>query len=339
MARKTIFHSLLGELEQRIGRLPAGTILPAEQTLADEYGVSKPTLRRALAELAEHGLIAKENGIGSVVIGARSAMRRELIFLCNNLNFYSTTLSTFAARVRQENYFLSIVPLDGDAFTQEQIIRTAIEQSPYGIAVSADQTHNDLPIYRELASGPIPTVFLCRLPGGVESGSLAIIDNRREFCRIVQHLYREGCRRFAFFTDIPPSVEVVQERFAGFLDGMRRCRLKPQETLLCLHPEQQQEFLLRFTGPGAPDAVCCHNDRSALELMKLLRIKGIDYSNIRFTGYDNLSLLRFLPQKLLTAELPLAELGKAAAEILLRQIENRSFKPVCKRLPARIKES
>ena len=112
MARKTIFHSLLGELEQRIGRLPAGTILPAEQTLADEYGVSKPTLRRALAELAEHGLIAKENGIGSVVIGARSAMRRELIFLCNNLNFYSTTLSTFAARVRQENYFLSIVPLD-----------------------------------------------------------------------------------------------------------------------------------------------------------------------------------------------------------------------------------
>ena len=131
MARKTIFHSLHGELEQRIGRLQAGTILPAEQTLADEYGVSKPTLRRALAELAEHGLIAKENGIGSVVIGARSAMRRELIFLCNNLNFYSTTLSTFAARVRQENYFLSIVPLDGDAFTQEQIIRTAIEQSPY----------------------------------------------------------------------------------------------------------------------------------------------------------------------------------------------------------------
>ena len=120
---------------------------------------------------------------------------------------------------------------------------------------------------------------------------------------------------------------------------MRRCRLKPQENLLCLRPEQQQEFLLRFTGPGAPDAVCCHNDRSALELMKLLRLKGIDHSNIRFTGYDNLSLLRFLPQKLLTVELPLAELGKSAAEILLRQIENRSFKPVCKRLPARIKES
>ena len=65
MARKTIFHSLLGELEQRIGRLPAGTILPAEQALADEYGVSKPTLRRALAELAEHGLIAKENVVGT----------------------------------------------------------------------------------------------------------------------------------------------------------------------------------------------------------------------------------------------------------------------------------
>ena len=236
-----------------------------------------------------------------------------------------------------------VLHVEGRAFEIEGVAagNAVVSVSATGISKEFRVTVSSsvMPIYRELASGPIPTVFLCRLPGGVESGSLAIIDNRREFCRIVQRLYREGCRKFAFFTDIPPSVEVVQERFAGFLDGMRRCRLKPQETLLCLRPEQQQEFLLRFSGPGAPDAVCCHNDRSALELMKLLRTRGIDYSKIRFTGYDNLSLLRFLPQKLLTAELPLAELGKAAAEILLRQIENRSFKPVCKRLPARIKES
>lgn len=338
MARKTIFHSLLGELEQRIGRLPAGTILPAEQALADEYGVSKPTLRRALAKLAQHGLIRKENGVGSVVVGAGSAMRRELIFLCNNLNFYAATLSAFAARVRQENYFLSIVPLDGDAFTQEQIIRTAIEQSPHGIAVSADHACNDLPIYRELAAGAIPTVFLCRLPGGVESGSLAVIDNRREFCRIVRHLYREGCRRFAFYTDIPPSIAVVQERFSGFLDGMRRCRLKPQENLLCLRQEQQEDFLHLFRSAAAPDAVCCYNDCAALKLLQLLRQNQIDHSKVRFAGYDNLSLLRYFPQKLFTAALPLAELGREAAEILLRRIENRSFKPVCKRLSAEILE-
>ena len=89
---------------------------------------------------------------------------------------------------------------------------------------------------------------------------------------------------------------------------------------------------------GVPDAVCCYNDRAALELMKLLRQNKIDHSKIRFAGYDNLSLLRYFPQKLLTAELPLAELGREAAGILLRQIENRSFKPVCKRLSAKILE-
>lgn len=337
MARKTVFHTLLGKLERRVGTLPAGAVLPSEQALADECATSKPTLRRALTELAQRGLILKKNGVGNIVLNSRCVMRRELVFLCNNINFYSQTLSAFGAAVRLENYFLSIVPLDGDAFTQKQIIEAVIERSPSGMVISADQAHNDLSIYRKLAAGPVPLLFLARLPEGVEDASLIAIDNRREFSRIVRRLYREGRRKFALYGWDTLSVATASERIAGFYDGMRSCRLRPQERLLCLAPERADDFLHQFHSPAtAPDAVCCLNDGCAVQLIDRLGHAGIDCKTIRFSGFDNLPLLQYFPARILTVKLPFDELGRTAAKMLMRQIENRSFKPFRKLISAEI---
>ena len=49
------------------GALAAGDALPSEQSLCDQFGVSRITVRRALADLAEAGLIERRHGIGSFV--------------------------------------------------------------------------------------------------------------------------------------------------------------------------------------------------------------------------------------------------------------------------------
>jgi GntR family transcriptional regulator len=49
------------------GVLAPGEALPTEQTLCDEFGVSRITVRRALADLAEHGYIERRHGVGSFV--------------------------------------------------------------------------------------------------------------------------------------------------------------------------------------------------------------------------------------------------------------------------------
>jgi GntR family transcriptional regulator len=54
--------------EMASGAIPIGTLLPGEQKMADAYGVSRVTVRRALEALAADGLIQKKTGAGSLVI-------------------------------------------------------------------------------------------------------------------------------------------------------------------------------------------------------------------------------------------------------------------------------
>ena len=126
MARGNIYKALLGKLEKQLGFLPEGTKLPPEQELAEKFGVSKPTLRRALAELAVRGIIVKQNGIGSVVAGSSKVIAKELVFLCHDIVFFAESLKTFSLAAGAANYLPSIIPLAGDAAGQERIIATAI---------------------------------------------------------------------------------------------------------------------------------------------------------------------------------------------------------------------
>ncbi|GAA0386344.1 GntR family transcriptional regulator [Microbispora corallina] len=56
------------EREIRSGRVPHGSRLPGETTLARRFGVSRTTVRSALAELNEAGLITTRTGKGSFVL-------------------------------------------------------------------------------------------------------------------------------------------------------------------------------------------------------------------------------------------------------------------------------
>jgi len=49
------------------GALAPGDVLPTEQTLCTQFGVSRITVRRALADLAGAGLIERRHGVGSFV--------------------------------------------------------------------------------------------------------------------------------------------------------------------------------------------------------------------------------------------------------------------------------
>ncbi len=78
----TLWRCIADDYEQLIllGKYENGTRLPAETEIAAHYGVNRHTVRRAMAELAERGLVRSERGSGTYVktdkldyrIGART---------------------------------------------------------------------------------------------------------------------------------------------------------------------------------------------------------------------------------------------------------------------------
>ncbi len=67
MARKRLSFRVRDDLLSRIasGRIPPGSKLPPEPELAEEMGVSRPTLREALRSLEEDGLVTRTSGAGT----------------------------------------------------------------------------------------------------------------------------------------------------------------------------------------------------------------------------------------------------------------------------------
>lgn len=57
-------------LKERIisGKYPKNTLIPSEQELKDEFGVSIITVRRAVEQLAQQGYVEKRSGIGTTVL-------------------------------------------------------------------------------------------------------------------------------------------------------------------------------------------------------------------------------------------------------------------------------
>lgn len=65
-----LYHQLAHQLKTAVqhGDLPKGTFLGNELDLADEWQVSRPTVRRAIQELVDDGLLVRRRGVGTQVV-------------------------------------------------------------------------------------------------------------------------------------------------------------------------------------------------------------------------------------------------------------------------------
>src|SRR3712207_1067737 len=68
------------------GDLPAGSRLENEILLAQRYGLSRPTVRRAVQELVDKGLLVRKRGVGTQVIQPHVRRSVELTSLYDDLS-------------------------------------------------------------------------------------------------------------------------------------------------------------------------------------------------------------------------------------------------------------
>ncbi len=327
MSRKNIHSGLSRKIEQYLCRCTVGELLPPEQKLAAYFQVSKPTLRLALAPMLESGFLEAVNGIGNVVRKLPQTLRKELIFVCSDLVFFADTLKNFSIEATDSGYISSIVPLSGDEATRVRIMNTVFERDPAGIVLYLG--HPETPL--QMPTPVVPVLHLIRRHSGLQ-GDLLTLQNSKSMAQLVRQFYSEGYRKFALFGwHVNPNA--AAEREQGFREGLGKVRLNVREKLICTSPDSAEDFFECFRHPTKrPDVVCCLNDLCAGDLLCELKRRGIPYDGLRISGFDCSPMTAFFPRPILTVRLPLAELGRRAARLLIRRIENPGLAPIHEKL-------
>ncbi|HTX19023.1 MAG TPA: substrate-binding domain-containing protein [Bacteroidota bacterium] len=163
---------------------------------------------------------------------------------------------------------------------------------------------------------------------GIQANVVSI-DNVKAIKTAVKYLMDGGHRRIVHFAG-PQQSSHTQERIAGFRQAF-------SESSLVFRPEMIVAFgshydacfakaLAYFKGRNReeyPTAIVCFNDQQALAVMMALREMNIRVpDDVSIVGIDDIDYARVYPVPLTSIRTPQREIGRKAAEILIRNIES-----------------
>ena len=166
---------------------------------------------------------------------------------------------------------------------------------------------------------------------GIQANVVAI-DNLRAIKKAVKYLIDNGHSKIVHFAG-PPNSSHTLERIEGFRHAFSERTLAFSKDMIISigsHYDESynntMEYFKNLKKKEYPTAVVCFNDQQALAVMsalKELKIKVPD--EISIIGNDDIYYANIYPVPLTTIRAPQHEIGKKAAEILIRNIESTTI--------------
>ncbi|MDE7242362.1 MAG: GntR family transcriptional regulator, partial [Oscillospiraceae bacterium] len=151
----------------QVGKYAAADILPSEFAIAQEYQVSRQTVRRALSILAQDGLIETRQGSGSHIVrtAPASANRHSVAVIVTYISDYvfPGILREIEDVLSQQECTFIIYATRNQIANERKILGRLLEQPVDGIIVEATKSalpNPNLDLYRKLMANGTPLVFI-----------------------------------------------------------------------------------------------------------------------------------------------------------------------------------
>jgi LacI family transcriptional regulator len=330
------------------GKYAPGARLPSEAQLTKRYGVSRPTVGRALRDLVVEGVIERRAGSGTyvridpVASGASARQIGLLVAGLGTVEIFDLICGELASLARAGDYTLlwggsrlvrGSEPVAAARALEvcEQFITRRVAGvvfAPYELSEDKD-TFNRAVIARLQGAG-IPTVLLDRdvTPFPERSGiDLVGNDNVAAGYLIAEHLLKLGCQRLAFVTR-PWSAPTVDARLAGVREALARRGIAPVADWVLSGSPDDKQLVAALAKRGRFDAVVCANDFIAAELMRGLEQRKIRVPrDLRIVGFDDAKFATLLRPALTTVHQPCADIALVTYRALVDRIAEPALPP------------
>ena len=299
------------------------SVATVSRALTDSWEVSKKT-RAAVLEMAEklnyhpnsqaRGLVTRRsNTVGLVVPDLLTS------------TYFATVAKSIQPILMDRGYHLLITQSDESPAEERRLLRMLQDINVDGIIVSTstDADHNR-DIFNELLSEGTALVFVSRVCHKVKAPKI-VIDNKAMAERVVRHLIDQGCKQIVHIAG-PKGIRPSLEREQGYRKALEAHRISLDERLVVpagLFEKDGAKAMHGILDAGLlPDAVFAFNDTVAFGAMKEIKRRGLRIpQDIAVAGFSNSFAATIIEPPLTTVAQPLPEMGKLAAELLLRQLD------------------
>lgn len=225
----------------------------------------------------------------------------------------------------QEGYFYFVASHRGQKDLIQEYPCLLIDRAVEGVILI------NTPVMSEL-SVPVVSISGHQRAEGVTN---IAVDNKKATFMALEHLVKLGHKQIAFFKGHLGSADTVH-RWKGIVQAVSSLGLEMQPELTT-----QLQWEASHPGPSLPEegyinaqkllatgrrftALFAFNDVSAIGAMRAFREAGLQVpEDISVVGFDDIYVAAYVTPPLTTLRQPLREMGRLAAEQLLRRISNR----------------
>ena len=320
------------QIEQ--GVFKPGDRIPTEEELSRVTGLARATIRQAIQNLVNMGLLIRKRRLGTFVLEKVAATKSHTIIgllLPDIRRGYAPVLARGVQDEAAKNKHSLILCDTDDLFVRADFdADRLIENSVGGVifvptAVSDEQNQKILDKFKR---NNIPVVLVDRtLPAW--DLDYVTADNIKGAYEMTEYLIKRGHRRIAITLSTLISTE--RDRLEGYKEAFRNNGLPIDKNLILTHsgPFAEGRYIQIAEKIFKPDlnvsAVFAGHDRIALVFYALAKKLGISIpDDISIVGYDDLN---FTTVSLTTMHQPIYEMGQESLKLIMSRIKGDLSEP------------
>ena len=337
MSTKFKYSTLAEKMRHQIksGVLDPDHKLPTESVLMKENGMSRQTVRQALACLESEGLIEKRRGSGSFIklhpiMPSNGSANKTIAVITTYIGEYifPNILRAVEETLTDNSFLTMIFATNNRVDNERKILGEILEQPTAGIIIEGTKTALPSPnidIYRELELRGIPVVFIHASYPELSTAIKVVADDKNGGTIATEHLIASGHRKIAgiFKSDDHQG----HLRYAGYTDALRKHNLSVVDDNVLWYATESKELIstLGLKVINGCTAVVCYNDEVAVQLLPLIRGSGLQIpDDISIMSFDNSTFSELATPKISSCSQNKRQIGVLAAEKIIGLINGRT---------------
>ncbi|MEX2414501.1 MAG: GntR family transcriptional regulator [Paenibacillaceae bacterium] len=311
------------------GRIKSHEQLPSEHELSRTFSISRQTVRQAIGEMVQEGLLYRIQGKGTYCAGImhRSTNDTPTIgVLTTYISDYIFPLIVRGAEatLRSKGYQLLLASTDNDKDKERESLEMMLAQSVSGLIIEPTKSAVGNPnesYYRALEAQGIPYIMINERYAELNCPCIKVDDELGVY-QAVEYLILGGHRHIAGFfkTDDLQGVN----RMNGFIAAHRHYQLPFDDNDIVSYNTEEKSFkplnmaTTMLSRANRPTAFVCYNDELAIKMLDIIREASLQVpDDLSIIGFDDSFLATATEVKLTTIVHPKIELGVKAAELLI----------------------